>query len=384
MSGRKILLVEQEHALRDGLKADLEADGHQVFLATDGNQGFLTASRELPDLIISDAELPDSDSHHFVKKLRGTSFGKSIPTIVVSARKNTKDYFELIGVEVFLEKPFDAADLLNRARRILKQPRQSRLTESNKRILIIGNDAENVEQMAAQLRANGHHTDFVNTAEQAISKAVLFLPNLIILNAEMMGMRANEIVKVLRQMPQFKKISILMYCAFRAQGVPKDDLRQKELHTSILANSCLDDGATEFIGRYDPNLFLSKLERHLTRATIVVIDDDSQVTLQLKVQLEKSGYRVHAARDAEGGLELVREHRPHLILLDIILPNADGYVALKNLKNDPQTKYIPVIVISVNGSGKDIDKALDLGADDIMLKPLHLGLVLKRIQHFLE
>ena len=103
------------------------------------------------------------------------------------------------------------------------------------------------------------------------------------------------------------------------------------------------------------------------RATVLVVDDDPTVRSLLAKTLEKEGYRVISARNGVEGLALAREHRPQAITLDVLMPQMDGWRALKELKADAELRDIPVIMVTVlNERGM----AIPLGAADFVTKPV--------------
>jgi CheY-like chemotaxis protein len=103
------------------------------------------------------------------------------------------------------------------------------------------------------------------------------------------------------------------------------------------------------------------------RATVLVVDDDASVRSLLAKTLEKDGYRVISAGNGVEALALAREHRPQAITLDVLMPQMDGWGALKGLKADAELRDIPVIMVSVlNERGM----AIPLGATDFVTKPV--------------
>lgn len=104
---------------------------------------------------------------------------------------------------------------------------------------------------------------------------------------------------------------------------------------------------------------------------ILVIEDDKFLRGLLVGKLKKEGYETIEACDGEEGLASTRKDTPHLIILDLVLPGADGFEILQSIKNDPATSKIPVIVLSNLGSREDIDRALGLGAKEFLVKAHH-------------
>ena len=104
---------------------------------------------------------------------------------------------------------------------------------------------------------------------------------------------------------------------------------------------------------------------------ILVIEDDKFLRELLVGKLKKEGYATTEAVDGEEGLDAAKKDPPHLIMLDLVLPGADGFEILQDLKNNPNVSKVPVIVLSNLGSREDIDRALSLGAKEFLVKAHH-------------
>ncbi|MDP8263930.1 MAG: response regulator [Candidatus Aceula lacicola] len=381
---KKILVVDDEKDLRELLKMNLEEKGYEVFTACNGEDGLKVAKEIIPDLIISDILMPKIDGSHFLKNLRETHFGKNILFIAMTARGKMRDYFETAGANGFIEKPFSRDTLVETIEKTFEQTKKHTSVTAPKRVLVVSRYENCAQEMVQLLQAENCHTDFVVKCEQVVSKAVMFLPNIIIIESRMFDMGSNAAIRILRQMPQFKRTPILIYNYYDDAELKDDTPEQKNLEMTFFVNTCIDEGATGFIGHFIPSEFIEKINKYLKKGSIVVIDDDESVTLMLKKRLEAEGYYVLAAPDAETGLDLIHKIKPNLIILDIVMPKVSGYEALGIIKTDPNTKNIPVIMLTIKGSSSEIKKALDLGADDYVIKPCNVDLLSKRIETFLK
>lgn len=101
---------------------------------------------------------------------------------------------------------------------------------------------------------------------------------------------------------------------------------------------------------------------------ILIVEDEKLISELLKKKLEKEGYEVELAGDGEEGLEKIREIRPDLILLDIVMPKKGGFEIMEEMKKEEEIKKIPVIVISNSGQPVELDRAKNLGAKDWLIK----------------
>jgi DNA-binding response OmpR family regulator len=101
---------------------------------------------------------------------------------------------------------------------------------------------------------------------------------------------------------------------------------------------------------------------------ILFIEDEDALQKTFRDVLEKEGYQMISALDGESGLRLAKSQKPDLILLDLILPKKDGFEVLKELKEDENTREIPVIVLTNLEDIESVEKAIELGATTYLVK----------------
>jgi DNA-binding response OmpR family regulator len=101
---------------------------------------------------------------------------------------------------------------------------------------------------------------------------------------------------------------------------------------------------------------------------LLLVEDDTFLSNIYKTKFEMEGFEVITAMDGETGLALAKSKKPAIILLDILLPKMDGFTVLKELKNDNAVKNIPVILLTNLGQKDDVNKGLELGAVDYLIK----------------
>ncbi len=380
---KRILIVDSSQDFQDACAGMLKGQGYEVYTAGDGEKGFDIIQKTLPDLLVLDALTPVMDATQILKKIKDAGLGKDMRCIVLSDRGKMRDYFDTIGVDGFLEKPVDMEALVAKVKQVLAQVK-SYERGAYKRVLVIGRSEECVMSIVSQLKAEGAHTDFVLFGSQVISKAVLFLPGVIIIESRMIDMSSHALIKIIRQMPQFKRTPILIYNYFDHFELQNTNIQQQEMALSFFVQACLDEGATESIGTYYPEALLERVGKYLKAGSIVVVDDDEGFALLMKRTLEAEGYQVFAARDAKSGLEKIKRVLPHLIILDIRMPGTDGYALLETVKKDRDIRDIPVVICTVQGEDKDIQRCLDAGADDYVIKPFYMKLFIKRLKTILN
>jgi len=103
--------------------------------------------------------------------------------------------------------------------------------------------------------------------------------------------------------------------------------------------------------------------------TVLVVDDDPVILRLLEVNFEMEGFAVLTAGDGQEGVDAAREHRPDLVVSDVMMPRVSGLQLVQQLKADPDTKDIPVILLSAKAQVDDIRSGMEAGADDYVTKP---------------
>lgn len=105
-----------------------------------------------------------------------------------------------------------------------------------------------------------------------------------------------------------------------------------------------------------------------SKKNILVVEDDKFLIKAYNIKFSKAGFSVITAMDGASGLDVARNEKPQLILLDLMLPKIDGFEFLKRMSEDEKIKNIPVIVLSNLGQQIDKDKAISLGAKEYLIK----------------
>jgi DNA-binding response OmpR family regulator len=118
---------------------------------------------------------------------------------------------------------------------------------------------------------------------------------------------------------------------------------------------------------------------------VLIIEDDPDLVALAKRWLERDGHLVEHVADGAAALEaLRRDPLPHLVLLDVMLPKVDGFEVLRQLRAEPRTRALAVVMVSSFSRDRDAARGRELGADDYIVKPLMELDFLKRIEHLIK
>jgi two-component system alkaline phosphatase synthesis response regulator PhoP len=118
----------------------------------------------------------------------------------------------------------------------------------------------------------------------------------------------------------------------------------------------------------------------MSKQLILVVDDDREVVRLMRAYLEQAGYEVLAAYDGETAIHILRREKPDLLLLDLMLPDRDGYDITRLVRADPALAPIPIIMLTARVEDTDKIVGLEIGADDYVTKPYNPREVVARVR----
>ncbi|NDG64057.1 MAG: response regulator, partial [Planctomycetes bacterium] len=118
-----------------------------------------------------------------------------------------------------------------------------------------------------------------------------------------------------------------------------------------------------------------------TNRTALVVEDEPEIADLVKFHLEREGVDVTITRSGRRALELARKSIPDLLVLDLMLPDLDGLEVCRRLKENDETKKIPVVMLTARGSEADIVTGIEMGADDYVTKPFSPRVLMARLQN---
>ena len=121
------------------------------------------------------------------------------------------------------------------------------------------------------------------------------------------------------------------------------------------------------------------------KKTILIVEDDKFLRELINRKLSGEGFDALEAVDGEEGIKKIKEGKPDLVLLDLILPGIDGFEFLAKAREDPETSSIPIIILSNLGQREEVDKGLKLGAVDYLIKAHFTpGEIIEKIKNVLK
>lgn len=224
-------------------------------------------------------------------------------------------------------------------------------------VLIVDDDPLLPALMRAALNETNIIATFCSDGMDALKSIIRQKPDLIVLDIMMPGLSGHDVLARLKKDPSMTDIPIIML---------SQSTQEHDLFDSIRS------GAIDYINKpFQPQDLASRIDGILKAAgrTVVIADNDPMILHLLKSKFEFEGYRVVTASDGQKALDLISKYKPDLVLLDIIMPVLDGTAVIHRMRHLPQTKDIPVLIMSTRIEKEDIEEGLSSGAQDYIPKP---------------
>ncbi|PKO23419.1 MAG: hypothetical protein CVU38_04195 [Chloroflexi bacterium HGW-Chloroflexi-1] len=258
------------------------------------------------------------------------------------------------------------------------------------KILLVDDDPDIHISIGLVLRAEGYNVTSARDGVEALKLLYKERPDLVILDLLMPHKDGFAVVRETREDPEYADLPILILTAV----VEEASRRRYELETG--SGMHVQDYVEK---RIRPAELLRRVRRLLPPAepteapaeqavpkvTVLLVDDDPDFVAGTRVILEANGFRALTALNAEDGLALARSEKPDLILLDIIMPHADGFMVLEALRSEPELTDIPVIMLTgfserLRQTSYAAIQGLMLEADDYLDKPVRPQELVRRVK----
>lgn len=432
----RILLVEDSEVNWDMLSRRLRREGYEVLVATDGKQGVELALAEVPDLILMDMSLPILNGWEATRQIRAAPQTRAVPIIALTAHTMRGDREKALGAgcDDYDTKPIEFRRLLGKMQALLeKQAMSMTHREPDPRHVkagpqgghasirhelgtplnaIIGyaeillesareagredlvSDLEKIrtagKQLVALLRESAgssaaaqaqRNRDTIDTrldfALRTPLNAIMGYTDMLLEDAEDQDQQdwIPDLQRIRTAAERF--LTVLRAAADSASlevGMPG-----VEPETPASLSTALDETSTD----HPPRKEKASLKA-AQQGNVLVVDDIEANRTILSHFLEQRGHRVAMAENGRQALGMLRLRPFDLVLLDVIMPEIDGYEVLQRLKSDDTWRDIPVIMISALDEIDSVVRCIELGAEDYLPKPFDPVLLNARISASLE
>lgn len=366
-----IFVVDDELSARELLVTYLNSEGFRTATARSGEEA-LSKARELrPAAITLDIVMRGKSGWETLNQLKRDPTLASIPVVIVSILDEKQTGFSL-GAAEYLIKPVSKRSFLEALVRHVQ-----RSEAGAPRVLVVDDELESL-QLVAEILKSGRYTPITATSgKQALELLSEVGADAIVLDLLMPEMNGFEVLKRIHSDPGLRKIRVFV---LTAKDLTAGDLKLLDNQVEALFTK----------GRPWRHELLSRIrsavheQRELRLAKILVADDSPESREFIRDALASQNVEIFEAADGREAIAKIQQVHPDIVLMDIQMPQLDGYAALRQIRQDPQFQKLPVIALTAFAMHGDRDKALAAGFDAYISKPADPRSVRIQVQQLLE
>jgi len=386
----KVLLVlEDDLEFAKILYQQIKSLGYPCLVCNNANAALLLIERHYIIGIILDLCLPGMSGKEFLQRLKASKNMQHIPVHVMSVKENEQELWQkdLVG---YLSKPV-TQDQIHQALQVLKHFEPEQL----KQLLLIENDLEQQKLLSFLLKDEHVAIKIVSTPDQGIQQIKQQAFDCIIIDIDLFDNKEHHFLHHITQEKSIKIPLIIIYTDRELSDYEAIEL-QKCTNSLILHSKQtperLKDEVTLFLHSIEQKqlpsneAFEPTSDKQLTNKTLMIVDDDMRNGYALAKALRGTGLEVIIASSGQSALEHLanKDTMIDIILMDIMMPEMDGFETIRKIRLNPSLEKLPIIAITAKAMPEDKDQCLQAGANDYLLKPIDLTLLLSTIKTWLK
>ncbi|MBF0522732.1 MAG: response regulator [Candidatus Omnitrophica bacterium] len=258
---KKILIVDDDPVSIKLIRSKIEQEGYTVLYAENGKIGLEIANTEDPDVIITDIVMPVMDGVDLFRELKKSIRTANIPIIVITESRVIEESFRRLGINDFFAKPLDGFKVIEKVRQVVALKKQR---FGQRKILVSGNYRAITSEMEDLLSEENYVTLSTEEGAEVVSKALLMVPDFILLDVLQKDISAKEIIKALRCFVKIKGSNIVVYNSFNS-----DDVGNPAMLTLLSGEkeACFESGSNYYLGRYSRSNFIENFNALISLAS---------------------------------------------------------------------------------------------------------------------
>jgi CheY-like chemotaxis protein/HAMP domain-containing protein len=371
-----LLIIEDDAMFAESVGDVIHKQGLKYLVAGSGERGLQLAREHKPSGIVLDVRLPDVDGFDVMEALRSDSATSSIPVHFVSALQGGERGMAM-GAVGYLTKPASTRDL----ERVIES--LARVGNAQYRILIVEDDTTVAESIVRRLQNDQLQAQHARSAEEARAMLKRERFACMVLDLSLPDMDGLELLRTLHE----EGADAPPVIVHTGRALTKVEAQRLEAYAEAVvvkegpAVERLLDEIRLFVRRLKEGLPGARRNAaaraplpqplRLERRKLLLVDDDMRTVYALSAVLRAKGAEVLVADTGRAALDMLARHPDvELVLMDIMMPEMDGYEAIRRLRLDPRFAQLPVIALTAKAMQGDREKCIEVGATDYLAKPI--------------
>ncbi|MCL6702287.1 response regulator [Pseudomonas sp. T1.Ur] len=387
---RCILVIEDEPKFARILFDLAHELGYQCLVAHGADEGFDLASRLSPDAILLDMRLPDHSGLTVLQRLKEQAATRHIPVHVISVEDRVEAAMHM-GAIGYAVKPTTREELKDVFARL-----EAKLTQKVKRVLLVEDDDLQRDSITRLIGDEDIEITAVGLAQQALDLLRDNVYDCMIIDLKLPDMLGNDLLK---RMSSEEICSFPPVIVYTGRNLTRDE----EAELRKYSRSIIIKGARSPERLLDEvTLFLHKVESRLSHERqrmlqtarsrdkvfegrkVLLVDDDVRNIFALTSALEAKGAIVVIGRNGYEAIERLNEVEDiDLVLMDVMMPEMDGFEATTLIRKDPRWQKLPIIAVTAKAMKDDQERCLAAGSNDYLAKPIDLDRLFSLIRVWL-
>ncbi len=374
---KSILIIEDDPRFAKILQDLSHEKGFKVILAGSGETGLHFATYYNPSAIILDISLPSMDGWTVVSRLKDDLGTRHIPVHIISIADKNVDAMKM-GAIGFVSKPVTMENLNQVFAKI-----ENVISNPIKHLLVVEDDEAQRKSIIEFLGDNRVEITPAATGQEAWDLLHARRFDCMILDLGLPDMSGVDFLSRLKNHSELHELPVIVYTGkdlTQEEQVTINDYAEKIIIKGAKSPEKLIDDTTLFLHRVQTDLPAEKQrilrmvhdrDAILKDKKILLVDDDMRNIYALSNILEENGMQVLAGKNGKEGVEyLIQNPDVDIVLMDIMMPEMDGYSAIKKIRQQEIFKKLPIIALTAKAMKGDRAKCIDAGANDYVAKPV--------------
>jgi len=373
---RCVLIVDDDPEAASLIAAHLSRAGYRTVSATSGTEAVWLARASTPFAITLDLMMPDMDGFEVMRELKRHPETAEVPVIMVSLSKDHETGIAMGAIGI-INKPVTREQLLEQVEQLAGA--------GCRLVLVVDENEQDRFSIASLCKENGMDVLLAESGRQALELAVTDRPDLITLDLVRPGLDGAQVLDQLRGCHGTAAIPVVV---ITSKDLTKEELARLSCGGSEQLSKCgqqrgvVLDELVESLGRLDADR-AHPGARKCSR--ILIVEDSEAATIQLRFALESAGFSVDAVSGGRHAMSYLKTHLPDGIILDLMMPEVDGFGVLQAVRSSALTENVPVMVMTAKTlSPGEHDRLRELNVSHLVQKgDVDLQDLLRRVYEML-
>lgn len=387
---KNILIIEDDLNFARTLMLMVREKGFGCLVAADGPSGIHLADIYLPSAVILDVMLPGMDGWNVMRRLKDNPATRHIPVHFITCLDERQKGMAM-GAVGFFTKPLTPVQLEEVFSTIEKN-----VTRSMRRLLIIEDNKVEAESMTSLLQERNLEISVAGSGAEAIEILGREQIDCVVLDIGLPDMTGFDLLEHIHRSEKLRAIPVIIHTG-------RDLSHEDEMKLQHYAKSIIIKGAkgperllnevTLFLHLVESDLPREKQrmiraaldkEAMLDGRKVLLVDDDMRNIFSISSVLNDKNMIVIEAENGREALDRIAEHPDvNIVLMDIMMPEMDGYAAIGAIRRDPQFRTLPIIAMTAKAMAGDQEKCIQAGANDYISKPIDIEKLLSLLRVWL-